>query len=271
MAVGADSTCQDRLAEESREHLSSAALRAYGDQITSDQRDLENERIVENLPMVRRIVAQVVSYLHPPLSFEDMVSAGAVGLVRAARDYDPAHQTEFQTYAYIRIKGAILDELRDWSFIPANLNKRIRDARRLSQKILVETGIAPSDTELAERLGVTLDELYETFENARARHFASLDGFADDSPALGQFLATGCAVTPDAEMERAELIEKLAGAIQGLNGRQRQVILLYYQQQLTMRQIADILELTESRVSQLHASALFVLSVRLGQWKDVRL
>jgi RNA polymerase sigma factor for flagellar operon FliA len=271
VAVGADSTCQDQLAGENRAHLSSAAIRAYSDQRTDDQQDVENKRIVENLHMVHRVASQVVSYLRPPLSFEDMVSAGTVGLVRAARDYDPARQTEFRTYAYIRIKGAILDELRSWSFIPANLNKRIRDAQQLSQKIIAETGIAPSDTELAERLGVSVDELYETFENARSRHFASLDGFGDDSPTLGHLLAADHTVTPDAKIERAELVNKLADAIQSLNGRQRQVILLYYQQQLTMKQIADVLEVTESRVSQLHASALFILSVKLGQWKDDRL
>ena len=221
--------------------------------------------------MVHRIAGQVVTYLRPPLSFEDMISAGTVGLVRAARDFDPSHRVEFQTYAYIRIKGAILDELRNWSFIPANVNKRIRDAQQLSQQIMKETGSVPSDAELARKLGVTVAELNETFENARAQHFVSLDGFGDDSPPLGHLMAADQTSTPDETIERTELIEKMSEAIQHLNGKQRQVILLYYQQQLTMREIADILQITESRVSQLHASALFNLSVQLGQWNDGRL
>lgn len=271
MALQTDKICKDRLAKENRTHLSSAAMRAYSGQKMSAQGDLENELITELLPMVHRIVGQVVTYLRPPLSYEDMISAGTVGLVRAARDFDPSHQAEFQTYAYIRIKGAILDELRDWSFIPANVNKRIRDAQQLSQKMMEETGAVPSDAELAKELGVTVDDLNETFENARAQHFVSLDGFGDDSPALCNLLAADHTSTPDKKIERTELIEKLCEAIQRLNGRQRQVILLYYQQQITMKQIADILEITESRVSQLHASALFNLSVKLGQWKDGRL
>ena len=246
-------------------------MRAYSGQKTSARGDLENESITELLPMVRRIAGQVATYLRPPLSFEDMVSAGTVGLVRAAHDFDPSHRVEFQTYAYIRIKGAILDELRDWSLIPASVNKRIREAQQLSQKIMQETGAVPNDTELAERLGVTVDELNETFENARAQHFVSLDGFGDDSPALGKLLVAHHTNSPDENIERTELIEKLSEAIQHLKDRPRQVILLYYQQQLTMKQIADILEITESRVSQLHASALFKLSVQLGQWKDGRL
>jgi RNA polymerase sigma factor for flagellar operon FliA len=271
VAVQTNNTCKDRRTQENRTHLSSAAMRAYSDQKPPARSDLENELITGLLPMVHRIAGQVAAYLHPPLSMEDMVSAGTVGLVRAARDFDPSHRVEFQTYAYIRIKGAILDELRYWSFIPVNVNKRIREARQLSQKIMQETGNVPSDDELARRLDVTVDELNGIFENARAQHFVSLDGVGDDSPALGNLLVANRTNPPDEKIERTELIEKLSEAIQHLKDKQRQVILLYYQQQLTMRQIADVLQITESRVSQLHASALFKLSVQLGQWKDGRL
>ncbi len=271
MALQTENTLKVRSTKESRKHLNSVALRAYSGQKRSFQSGLENDQIAEFLPMVHKIARQVVTYLRPPLSFEDMVSAGTVGLVRAARDFDPSHQVEFKTYAYIRIKGAILDELRGWSFVPANLSKRIRDAQRLSRKITEQTGSPPTDEELAEKLGVTVEELYETFENARAQHFVSLDGFGDDLPALGDLLAAARTSAPDEKIERAELIDKLAEAIQQLSERQRQVTVLYYRQQLTMKQIAEILEITESRVSQLHASALFNLSVKLRQWKDGRL
>ena len=257
--------------EDSRKHLNSVALRAYSGQKRSTKTEVKNEQIAELLPMVHRIVRQVVTYLRPPLSFEDMVSAGAVGLVKAARDFDPSHHAEFKTYAYIRIKGAVLDELRDSSLLPANLDKRIRSARQLSRKILEQTGTAPTDAELAEKLGISIDELFETFENARAQYFVSLDAFGEDSPALGNLLAAANTSAPDEQIERAELIDKLAEAIQQLSKRRRQLILLYYQQHLTMKQIAEIFEITESRVSQLHASALFNLSVKLRYWKDGRL
>lgn len=271
VVVQTDNICRKRSTKENRAHLSSAAMRAYSDQRTPARGDIENKLITELLPMVRRIAGQVAAYLHPPLSLEDMISAGTVGLVRAARDFDPSHRAEFQTYAYIRIKGAILDELRNWSFIPSNVNKRIRDAQQLSQKIMQETGNMPSEDELAQKLGTTVDKVNETFGTARAKHFVSLDGGGDDTPALGNLLVADQIRTPDEKIERTELIEKLADAIQTLKDKQRQVILLYYQQQLTMKQIAEILQITESRVSQLHASALFSLSVQLGQWKDGRL
>ena len=257
--------------EDSRNHLNSVALRAYSGQKRTAKDGIEDGRIAELLPMVHRIVRQVVTYLRPPLSFEDMVSAGAVGLVKAARDFDSSYHAEFKTYAYIRIKGAILDELRGSSLLPANLNKRVRDTRQLSRKILEQTGKTPTDAELAEKLGITIDELYGTFENARTQHFVSLDSFGEDLPALGNLLAAANTSAPDEQIERAELIDNLAEAIQQLSKRRRQLILLYYQQHLTMKQIAEIFEITESRVSQLHASAIFNLSVKLRYWKDGRL
>ena len=256
--------------EKNGKHLNSVALRAYSGQKKSVDSGIENEQITKLLPMVHKIARRVVTYLKPPLSFEDMVSAGTVGLVRAARDFDPSHHAEFKTYAYIRIKGAILDELRGWSFMPENLRKRIRIAQQLSRKITEQTGTAPTDTELAEKLGITVEELYETFENARAQHFISLDGFSEDAPVLSSILASEHPIAPEEKIEREELVDKLTEAIRELSEKQRQVILLYYQQQLTMKQTAEILEITESRVSQLHASALFNLSVKLRQWKDGR-
>lgn len=268
MSVQTQEISEDRLSGKGRKHLNNVALRAYSVQKKSVRGEIEDEQIAELLPMVHKIARRVVTYLKPPLTFEDMVSAGTVGLVRAARDFDPSHQAEFKTYAYIRIKGAILDELRGWSFMPENLRKRISSAQQLSRKITEQTGTAPSDAELAEKLGITIEELYETFENARAQHFISLDGFGEDAPVLSNCLTAAHSATPEEKVEREELIDKLAEAIRQLSERQRPVILLYYQQQLTMKQIAEILEITESRVSQLHASALFNLSVKLRQWKD---
>jgi len=266
MAPRAKPTCDFSIAEESQKRLKTAARRAYENQ----EQSVQNSRITEFLPMVQKIVRRVVIYLKPPLSFEDLVSAGTIGLVKAARDYDPSHQAEFKTYAYIRIRGAILDELRSWSFVPENVKKQIQKTLRTSAEITGQTGIMPCDEELAEKLGITTDELYQTFENARAQHFLSMDGFTGGSGALGDALASVGTMSPGQNVEHNELVNKLAEAIQQLSQRQRQVILLYYQQQLTMKQIAEVLEITEPRVSQLHAGALFSLSLKLKEWNDGR-
>ena len=259
--------CGHKLAEDNQKHLKIAARRAYSSQ---KEQVIENEQITELLPMVHKIVQRVVTYLKPPLSYEDLVSAGTVGLVKAARDYDPSHRAEFKTYAYIRIKGAILDELRGWSFMPANVNKQIRRTQQLSLEITEQTGSPPTDAELAEKLEITIDKLYETFENVRAKHFVSIDNSGEESPALASSLPAANTATPGRQLEQNELIDELTEAIQQLNERQRQIILLYYQQQLTMKQIAEVFKITEPRVSQLHAGALFNLSAKLKQWKDAR-
>ncbi len=264
--------------EDGTEHLKAVAARTYSGQkrpAVSPKTGwlLDDEQIAQLLPMVHKIAHRAAVYIKPPLSFEDLVSAGTVGLVRAARDFDASHEAEFKTYAYIRIKGAILDELRSSSLLPVNVNKQVRNARQLYQKITDQTGTAPTDDELAEKLGITVDEVYELFENARIQHFVSIDGLMDDGYTPSGFLSARNGrdtATPDKQMEQAELIDELSQAIQQLGQRRRQIILLYYQQHLTMKQIADLFKITESRVSQLHASALFSLSVKLRQWKDDR-
>jgi len=242
-----------------------AAQRAYADQ---KQPLIDNNQIAELLPLVHKVVQRVVTYIKPPLSYEDLVSAGTVGLVRAARDYDPSHQARFKTYAYIRIRGAVLDELRNWSFVPAGVDKQIRQTLQATMEITEQTGMNPTDAQLADKLEIPIDTLYQIFESARAKHFVSIDNSHDDAPPLGEFLAAAGAATPHEYVEKGELVKELAQAIARLEQKQRQIIILYYQQQLTMKQIAELFNITEPRVSQLHASALFSLSLKLRQWKD---
>lgn len=267
MPVTTKSIAERRLVEESRRHLRSAARTAYEGQ---KKEVIDHQQITELLPLVHNIVQKAVTYVKPPLSYEDLVSAGTVGLVRAAQDYDPSRQAGFKTYAYIRIRGAVLDELRRWSFLPANVDKQIRQALHAGAEITDQTGLNPTDAQLAERLQIPIEKLYEIFENARAKHFISIDDSPEDAPVLGDTLAAPKTATPHEQAERRELVNELAEAIAKLDERQRQIILLYYHQQLTMKQIAEVFDITEPRVSQLHASALFNLSLKLRQWKDGR-
>jgi RNA polymerase sigma factor FliA len=246
--------------EEGSSSLKAAARRKYLDQT---QKPADDSRIVELLPMVNKIAHKVAGFLKTSLSIDDLVSAGVVGLVKAARDYDPSFQAEFKTYAYTRIKGAILDEIRNSYALPAELHQQIRQAMNESRQIYSRTGSAPTDEELAEKLGLPIEKLYNFLQAARAQHFLSIDGFEESDPVLGEILASAGTLQPDEQIERTELIEKLSSAITSLAEKQRQVIILYYQQQLTMKEIADVLEISEPRVSQIHSSALFNLAVKL--------
>jgi RNA polymerase sigma factor for flagellar operon FliA len=250
-----------------KSHLRVTALRAYGG---NKSRPISNKQIVELLDLVPKIAKRTVTYLKPPLAFEDLVAAGTVGLVKAAKDYDPSHQAEFKTYAYIRIRGAILDELKKWNFGPLDSEKQIATVFETAKNFKEQVGTQPSDEQLAKELGIDTAKLYQIFEKARAKQFLSLHSITEDSSALHEVLTYRDSRTPAEQTEQAELAEKLAQAIQQLPEKKRQVILLYYQQELTMKEIAEVLDITESRVSQIHAAALFNLSVKLRQWKDGR-
>ncbi len=257
-------TAPDDTAED-RNHLKAAAKKAYGAGTAVAE---AGDQVEQFLPMVHKIVQRVVTYLKPPLSYEDLVSAGTVGLVKAARDYDPSRDAQFKTYAYLRVKGAVLDELRGWSFVPAAVNREIRRVAETAEEMTAATGTAPKDEELAEKLGISVEELYNTYKGARAKNFISIDNTEKSDNPLSAILAASDASRPETHMEQSELLERLTRAIEDLNEKQRQVVILYYQQQLTMKQIAEVFGITESRVSQLHASALFNLSVKLRQDGD---
>jgi RNA polymerase sigma factor for flagellar operon FliA len=251
-----------------QQHLKDQGLKAYSQQ---NQKANQDKLIVEYLPLVYRIVQNIISYLQTPLSRDDLISAGTIGLVKAARDFDTSKDVEFKTYAYIRVRGAVIDELREWSFAPTSLKKKFVLAQRKMQEMTEQLGQAPTDEQLAEELGMTTEKMYQMFENARARHFLSIHGVDENTPALGESLtATDDSSEPVRKLERLELRKHLGEAIAELPQRQRRIILLYYHKELTMKEIALTLDITESRVSQLHASALFKLAGKLRQWDDTR-
>jgi len=239
--------------------LRTKAQEAYARQ---SRQAVEDRLIVDHLPLVRHIVQKVVGNLRQRQDADDLISAGTLGLVRAARAFDPARHTEFKTYAYIRVRGAVIDELRSRSFSSPSIRRHIRAIRDAHRDHLAETGRLPTDQELADRADLSLQTYYRTVEEARRQHFLSIHGLSDDEPALMNLLPADT-TSPEAEVSRRELLRRLTQAIQELPERDRNVILLYYERDLTMREVAEVLDVTESRVSQVHASALFKLSMKL--------
>jgi RNA polymerase sigma factor for flagellar operon FliA len=244
------------------------ALKAY----SSEQKKINEEcLILDFLPLVHRLTQNIAGYLgNASLSYEDLISAGTMGLVKAARDFDPSRDVEFKTYAYIRVKGAIIDELRSWTFTPTNVAKNIEQVNSVIRQFIDQTGSTPSDEEIAARLDLPVEKLYRIFEQARSQHFLSIHSLTDTGPALADCLVDSSSDDPGRDLEKAELVEQLAIAIQTLPQSQRHVITLYYQREITMKEIAAVLDVTESRVSQLHSSALVRLSASLRQWRNER-
>lgn len=137
------------------EHIKSAAMRAYRGQ---QHQSSEDHRIISYLPLVHKIVGQIAGYLKASVSTEDLVSAGTIGLVKAARDFDESKDAEFKTYAYIRIRGAVIDELRSWSFTPPDVGKQMKLINTFCYDTLDRTGTAPSDKQIADEMGISVEK-----------------------------------------------------------------------------------------------------------------
>jgi RNA polymerase sigma factor for flagellar operon FliA len=240
--------------------LRERASQAYAAQ---SRQQLEEKWILQYLPLVRHVVQKVASQVAQRIDREDLISAGTLGLVKAARAYEPNRDAEFKTYAYIRIRGAVLDELRGRSFVPTRVHRQIQQVRRAYQEFCSARGRAPDDQELADQAQLELDQLYQVLEEARRQHFLSVHGLTEDDPDGRAYLPVDRSPSPHAQAERRELVEKLVAALRELNERDRMVLLLYYERDLTMKETAAVLGVTESRVSQVHASALFKLSMLL--------
>ncbi|MCY2932040.1 MAG: FliA/WhiG family RNA polymerase sigma factor [Planctomycetota bacterium] len=223
----------------------------------------EEGLILDNLPLVWHIVRKFSPHVSRTVDEDDLVSVGTIGLVKAARTYDPAKHAEFRTYAYILIRGAIVDELRKNTFVPTGVIHQVRAIEAAYHRFTGVHGRPPDDEELAAELGVALEQLYRSLKEARRQHFLSIHGLSEEGPVLAPLVPADDSPSPLAEASRREMAEKLAVAIAELSARDRQIVLLYYEQELTMKEIAAVLEITESRVSQLHASAVFKLAMRL--------
>lgn len=250
--------------------MSTPGLRAkISEAYARQSREAQEEKwILDYLPLVRHVVQKVVGHVNNRHDVEELLSAGTLGLVKAARSYDPSRDTEFKTYAYLRIRGAVIDELRGRSFVPPTTRQQIRSLTQAYQRLASQHGHAPSDEELAEAMGLSLAQLYQLMQDARKQNFLSIHGLDDDQGGMDSWVPTNREPSPQAQLERQELAERLAKAIAELPRRDRTLLLLYYERDLTMKEVAAVLEITESRVCQLHASALFKLSMKLKVGDD---
>ena len=230
--------------------------------VQSRQSDQE-QLILQHLPLVRHVVHRIADALQGSVERDDLISAGTLALVKAAHAFEPGHDATFKTYAYIRIRGAVLDELRDRSFVPSTVFGQLRRIEAAHQKLAARKGEPPTEEELAAEVGISVDKLYRTLQEARKVHFLSIHGLTEDDPALAPLMPADEGPSPQDAAARREMAQRLGEAIRELPRRDRHIILLYYERDLTMKETAKVLGITESRVSQLHAGALFKLAMKL--------
>ncbi len=234
---------------------------------------IRNFFIEKYAPLVRYVVSNMNIYVNDQSDYDDLIGWGIEGLIDAIDRFDPDRGVKFKTYAIIRIRGAIYDKLREMDWIPRSVRQIEKEYQKAVSELQYELGEKPTEEMIAERLGFSLEELKENalkLQNAK-NYISSLDNviFPDSSSSENSITLEDVLEVPyeDANPEtlaiKNEIIEKIKEAIKELPEKELQVIMLYYHEELTLKEIGAILNVTESRVSQLHARALELLREKL--------
>lgn len=217
--------------------------------------------------LVRRIAHHLAARLPSSVEVDDLIQAGMLGLIDAARNFQADQGAAFETYASIRIRGAMIDEIRRGDWVPRSVHRRYRDVVAATREVEQATGRAASAQEVAAALGVSLDEYHRMLEDAARGQLISLDSHAEEHDGEPR-LASHAGATPAREFEHDAFRHALGGAIGDLPEREQLVLSLYYEQEMNLREIGAVLSISESRVCQIHGQAMLRLRARLGDWRS---
>jgi RNA polymerase sigma factor for flagellar operon FliA len=238
---------------------------AVSDVISGEERE---RLILEHLPQVRLIARRIQERLPENICLEDLVSTGVIGLISAIDNFDPHHNVKLKTYAEYKIRGAILDSLRGLDWAPRQKRrkaKQIEAAIAAAEQVLKRT---PTEEEISAQLGIDIDEYHEWLVEIRGLNIASLEYVGGDSAHdMLHYIPDEHENLPSTLLERSELEKLLAQGIQAIPAIEQTVLSLYYQEELTLREIAEVVNLHESRISQLKTQAILRLRSFLAeQW-----
>jgi RNA polymerase sigma factor for flagellar operon FliA len=230
---------------------------------------LRDRLILTYAPLVKYVAGRLGSGLPAHVDEGDLVSYGLLGLIGAIERYDPSRDIKFETYAIARIKGAIIDELRALDWVPRSVRSRAREIERAIAEIAAKTGVTPTDEQIAAKIGISVDELEESLADISRSSIAALDELWSvsgdgDQISLMDTIEDESGPRPEAALDQTEMREALADAIARLPEREKLVVTLYYYEELTLREIGEVLGVTESRISQLHTKAILRLKARLA-------
>jgi RNA polymerase sigma factor for flagellar operon FliA len=227
--------------------------------------------VVAYSPLVKYVSGRMASGLPAHVEEADLISYGLVGLINAIERFEPEREIKFETYAITRIKGSIIDELRSLDWVPRSVRSRARDIERANAKLEHKLQRAPTDEEMSAELGITTGEFHDALVQISNSTVAALDELwtvsdsSGDQVSLLDTLTDENAPDPAAVMDQTDLKDRVADAIARLPEREKLVVALYYYENLTLREIGEVLGVTESRVSQLHTKAVLRLRSRLSE------
>jgi len=226
-----------------------------------------DERVLQHVPLVKRIAYHLLNKLPDSVQVDDLIQAGMLGLLEALKHYDATQGASFETYAGIRIRGAMLDEVRRSDWTPRSVHKKSRMVAQAIRAIENRSGREARDSDVAEYLGIALEEYNQILQDSVSCRVFSTDELAQNGDHyLDEVLDHE--EEPMAALSRDGFHQALAAAIMGLPERERLVISLYYDDELNLREIGEALNISESRVSQISSQALLRLRSRLAGWLE---
>ena len=227
--------------------------------------EVREKLIIEYAPLVKIVAGRLSMYLGYNVEYDDLVGYGVFGLIDAIDKFDYGKGIKFETYASLRIRGAVLDQIRKMDWIPRSLRQKQKKIDAAMNKLELELGRPATDEELAKEIGISEDELLNWQGQANVTNVISLDEFVDTSGEKNvESVGVNTFETPEEVIEKDELKKLLAESLETLTDREKKVILLYYYEELTLKEISLVLEVSESRVSQLHTRALQKMKTKLG-------
>lgn len=241
------------------------SARAYGNQGDEVQRE---SQLMESLPLVKYIAGRIAIGLPKSVELDDLINAGVIGLIEAHNNFDPTKGVKFESYASMRIRGSILDELRAIDWAPRSTRAKSREVEKAISELENRLGRSPSENEIAENLDISLDDLFKLLDDVSSTTLLSLDELSygsDEEKAVPLVDTLRSNDKSDAltDLEREEMRNLLVESIGLITDQERLVIALYYYEELTLKEIGQVLELSESRVSQIHTKAVLSLRAKL--------
>lgn len=225
----------------------------------------DDELVTRFAPLVKRIAYHLIGRLPASVMVDDLIQAGMIGLLDAARHYDEHQGASFETYASIRVRGAMLDELRRNDWAPKSVHRKARDAAEAVRRVEVDTGRDATDKEVACEMGISIEEYHQILLDSSTSKVAHFEDMGLDENAVGDGLPES-EPAPLREVQNERFASSLAEAIETLPERERLVLSLYYDKELNLKEIGAVLNVSESRVSQLLSQAYLRLRARLGDW-----
>ena len=229
---------------------------------------LRDKFIRQYMPLVKYVAGKLAVGMPGSVEFDDLVGFGQFGLLDAIEKFDPGKNVKFKTYAVTRIRGAIFDELRQLDWVPRSVRQKSREIEDTIVELESKLGRTATDAEIAEKLGVSESEYQQTVMKVSGTSVLSLNdvwysGNDNDHMSIGDSIESPSSLNPDVIVEREEIRKVIIEAINELPEKEKMVIVLYYHEDLTFKEIGQVLEVSESRISQLHTKANLRLRAKL--------